>query len=126
MPLRIVPYYAALLALLFVTLAYRVISARRTERVAIGTGQSRVLERRMRVHANFAEYVPFALLLLAMAELRGANPLPLNLLCGVLVIGRVVHAWGVSRDPEDTRFRVAGMAATFAVLAGAAIVIALT
>ena len=79
----------------------------------------------MRVHANFAEYVPFALLLLAMAEARGAWA-PLLHTAGVgLVAGRVAHAWGVSRTPEDFRFRVAGMVATLTVIGcGAALILA--
>lgn len=124
--LRIVPWYAALLALLFVVLAVRVIGSRRSERITIGAGRSAALERRIRVHANFAEYVPFTLLLLSMAELRGASPVLLHLLCLVLLAGRLSHAWGVSQDPEDFRFRTAGMGSTFAVLVGGATLIAAT
>jgi uncharacterized membrane protein YecN with MAPEG domain len=121
----IVPYYAALLALLFVFLSVRVVAARREHRVSIGMGGQHALERRVRVHANFAEYVPFALLLLGMAELRGAPAPVLHVLCLVLLFGRAAHAWGVSRPDEDFRFRVAGMVATFASIAGAALAIIL-
>ncbi len=76
----------------------------------------------MRVHANLAEYVPFALLL-AMEELRGVWPPVLHGLCLLLVAGRCSHAWKVSHTPEVFRFRLAGMSATFAVLIGAALAI---
>lgn len=124
--LRIVPLYASVLALMFVGLSIRVIGARRAEKVVLGVGQSLALERRVRAHANFAEYAPFALLLLSMAELRGARPFTLHALGLVLIAGRAAHAWGISRLQEDYRFRVAGMAATFAVLIGSALSILLT
>ena len=95
--LRIVPCYAAALALLYVYLSFRVIQVRRSAKQAIGNGGVADLERRARVHANFAEYVPFALVLLAMAELRGAWAPLLYGLCLLLVAGRCTHAWGVGR-----------------------------
>lgn len=125
MRLVIVPHYAAVLALLFVLLSVNVIKARRQHGVAIGTAGNSGLERPVRVQANFAEYAPFALLLLAMAEIRGAPALVLHLLCACLLLGRVAHAWGVSRPDEDLRFRVAGMGATFTAIAGAALALLL-
>jgi len=113
MSLAIVPVYAAILGLLFVALSLAVINQRRAGRVAIGVSGDSELERRVRVHGNFAEYTPLALLLLAMAEWRGAPALLLHLLCLMLVIGRATHAWGVSHADEDFRFRTAGMIATF-------------
>ena len=124
--LHIVPYYAATLALLYVWLSFRVIQVRRRAKQAIGSGGVPGLERRMHVHANFAEYAPFALVLLTMAELRGAWGPSLHGLCLLLVAGRCAQAWGGSRTPEDFRFRVGGMMATFAVLICAALLILVT
>ncbi len=89
--------------------------------MTIGTGGIAELERSIRVHANFAEYVPFALLLLAMAELRGLPAPVLHLLCGCLVVGRLLHAWSVSQPREDTRIRVSGMVLTHTALIGSAL-----
>ncbi len=58
--MAITAFYAALLALLFVFLSVRVIGWRRVKRVELGHGDDSQLLRRMRVHANFAEYVPFS------------------------------------------------------------------
>jgi len=69
--------------------------------------------RAVRVHSNFAEYVPFALLLLYFVETSGASPVVIHGLC--LLIGRLSHAFGVSRDNEQFQYRVAGMALTFTV-----------
>ena len=114
--MRIIPVYAALLAFLFVYLSVRVIKARRGAKVAIGSNGNPALERAMRVQANFAEYVPFALLLLMMLELKSLMPLILHGLAIALLVGRCAHAYGVSNEPEDFRFRVTGMATTFTVI----------
>lgn len=112
----IVPFYAALLILLFVALSLRVIRFRRRTGVPIGHGGQAVLERSARVHANFAEYVPAALILLGFVEAQGWPSLAIHVLCLALLAGRLSHAFGVAREPENFRFRVTGMALTFTVL----------
>ena len=119
--LIVTPVYAALLALLFLYLSFRVINRRKVVRVALGHDGDSDLARRVRVHANFAEYVPFSLLLLALCELQGA---PFELLHGygaVLLAGRLSHAYGVSQSAENLKFRMAGMIATFGVMAATAL-----
>lgn len=111
--------YASLLVPLFLLLASRVIRARRGARV--GDGGDAVLMRRMRVHANFAEYVPFALLLLALAESLGTNVLVLHGLGIVLLAGRIAHAFGMSQPAEMFAFRVAGIVTTFGMMGVAAL-----
>jgi len=117
----IVPFYASLLAALYIFLSVRVIRMRRQEHVGIGDGNNRRLQRAIRVHANFAEYVPLALLLTVFVELQQLSPLLIHLLCLALVIGRVVHAYGVSQEKEDHRLRVAGIALTFGTIAVSAL-----
>jgi uncharacterized membrane protein YecN with MAPEG domain len=114
-------FYAALLAALFLVLSVRVIGWRREMRVEIGDGGERELLRRMRVHANFAEYVPYALLLMALSESM-TPPRPLLHLVGVvLVIGRLLHAYGLGQTPQILRYRVLGMTLTFAAIGIAAL-----
>lgn len=115
--MTITPVYGALLGLLFIALSVRVIRLRRTRKVAIGAEGDPVIERAMRVHANFAEYAPFALLLIAMLELKGVAGLWIHILGASLLAGRALHAYGVSRPDEDFRFRVAGMSLTFGAIA---------
>lgn len=117
----ITAFYAALLAPLYLLLASRVIGARRGARVAVGDGGNALLMRRMRVHANFAEYVPFALLLMALAESLGTRIWVLHTLGLVLLCGRLVHAFGMSQAEEKFGFRVAGVVTTFSMMAFAAI-----
>jgi uncharacterized membrane protein YecN with MAPEG domain len=71
------------------------------------------LQRAIRVHANFSEYVPLALILVTFAEIQHFPPPVIHALCLMLITGRMSHAYGVSQQKEDFRFRVAGMALTF-------------
>ena len=105
--------YAALLGLLLVALSVRTLRLRRSLRIAVGDAGNATMLRAMRVHSNFAEYVPFALLLIYLSEALGANKLLAHALCIALLVGRLSHAYGVSQLKEDYRFRVAGMALTF-------------
>ena len=116
MLLTVVPLFSAFFAVLFVLLSFKVIRARRRHKVGLGTGRNKSVERAMRVHANFAEYVPFSLLLIALLELNKANSLLLIGLCSVLLIGRLVHAYGVSMENERFAYRVSGMLMTFAAI----------
>ncbi len=113
--------HAALLGLLFVALSLRVIRIRRDERVALGDDGNPRLQRAIRVHANFAEYTPLALLLISLVELTGGSVWVVHGFGLTLVFGRGLHAWGVSRTPEILHFRVAGMMLTFAAIGGASL-----
>jgi uncharacterized membrane protein YecN with MAPEG domain len=114
--------YAALLALLFMVLSVRVIGFRRVVRIGLGDGGDTALLRRVRVHANFAEYVPFCLVLIGLAESLKAPALILHALGALLLAARLSHAYGVSRQPETFLFRVAGMVGTLTVIGVAAAV----
>jgi uncharacterized membrane protein YecN with MAPEG domain len=117
--LPVTALYAGLLGFYFVWLSTRVIKARRTYRLALGTSH-RLVERAARAHGNFAEYVPFALLLLALCEINGLPDWALHVLGVVLVAGRVLHATGIAREPEEFKWRVAGMSLTFTMIGVAA------
>jgi len=74
--LPITSVYAGLLALLFLALSWRVVTFRRGNRVSLGDGDSKDLRQRSRMHANFAEYTPIGLILLACVEFGGACSWP--------------------------------------------------
>jgi uncharacterized membrane protein YecN with MAPEG domain len=118
--ISVTPLYAAILGLLFLVLSIRVIAARRASGVAIGVGGQAELERRARVHANFAEYVPLSLILMLMVEVVGYSLWMSHTLGAALVVGRVVHAFGVSQQEENFIFRVTGMAITLTIIGTAA------
>lgn len=114
--MHIVPLYAALLAILFVALSIRTLGLRRSLGIGIGDAGNERMLRAMRVHSNFAEYVPLSLILLSFVEEQGAYPIVLHALGLCLLIGRLSHAFGVSQKNENYRFRIVGMALTFTTL----------
>jgi uncharacterized protein len=116
----IVPFYAALLGLIFIFLSARVVAARRLFRVRLGSGGQELLERRIRVQGNFAEYVPITIILLTFLELYGGAKWLIHVLCIALILGRCLHAYCVSRIDEDIRHRRSAMVLTFSALAIAA------
>ena len=115
----ITPLYASLLALLFLALSVRTLRLRKSLKIAIGDAGNPVLLRAMRVHSNFAEYVPLCLFLVFLVEINEANALIVHGLGSCLLLGRLSHAFGVSQARENYVFRVFGMVMTFAVLVGA-------
>jgi uncharacterized membrane protein YecN with MAPEG domain len=121
--MSVTPAYAAVFALVFVALSVRTLRLRHRLKIAIGHGDQAVLERAARAHANFAEYVPLTLILVFFLESMTGRPVWIHALCLTLLVGRVVHAYGVSQVREDYRFRVTGMALTFTTLVSSAIAI---
>lgn len=105
----ITAFYAGLLGLLLIVLSLRVAFARLGRRIPLGSGEDRDLERRMRAHGNFSEYAAFALLQLALLETLGTAPLLLHLNGAVFTVGRVLHAWGLSRRSGASPGRMAGI-----------------
>lgn len=61
-----------------------------------------------------------ALLLIFLVESSAARPLLVHALGAALLVARLAHAFGVSREPEDFRFRVFGMVLTFTVILASA------
>ncbi len=112
----ITAFYAGLLALWFVFLSFRVVSVRRGARVGIGTGDNKDLALRVRVHGNFAEYVPLALLLMLLLEANTALVWLLHGAGAALFIGRVAHFLGLGRSAGSSWGRVTGTALTWAVI----------
>ncbi|MDP2714364.1 MAPEG family protein [Rheinheimera sp.] len=108
--------YAALLGLMFIALSIKVIAKRRQFQIGIGSKGEMALQRAVRVHGNFAEYVPFALLLMFLAEYSGLAPLYLHILGIALLLGRLSHAWGVRQLKEPLKYRMVGMLLTFGVI----------
>ena len=104
---------AAVLAIIFIKLSFNVISLRRKNKVGLGNGGHEDLERAIRAQGNFAEYVPFGIILIACLELNRA-PWWLVLIPGIfLIIGRLIHARGINAPPPDFSLRVLGMKFTF-------------
>lgn len=109
-------FFASLLTLMYVYLSIRIIGIRRGKKISIGSGADKQLERAIRVHSNFAEYAPLSLFLILMLEIQSVNNVVVIFLGLLLLIGRCIHAYGVSQQDEDFRLRVYGMILTFMTL----------
>ena len=106
----------AVLTIILIKLSFAVIRLRRKNKVSLGSGGHEDLERAIRAQGNFAEYVPFGIILIACLELNGA-PWWLVAVPGItLIIGRLIHAVGISAPPPDFSKRVLGMKFTFVTL----------
>lgn len=116
MPLTVTPLYAGALALLLVFLSFRVIFYRWSSKISLGDDDDKALRKRIRTQANCAEYAPFGVLLLLLAELQGAPVWALHLLGLTLLAGRLLHAVGFGSTPQILPLRQAGMVLTFTML----------
>lgn len=114
--LSITGLYTSLLALLFVGLAMNIIRLRLQFKTGIGDGGHQALAKAIRVHGNFAEFIPLALLMLGIYEVNGANPIALHLLGATLFIGRILHAIGLSKTTGLSKQRQIGMVSLFIVI----------
>ncbi len=116
MMLPVTSLYAGLLALLVLALTINVIRLRRAHRVGIGDGGNHQLSRAIRVHANAVENIPLVLLLLAVAEFNTSPQWLLHVAGLSLLLGRLLHAWGLLSSAGTSAGRVIGMLLTWVAL----------
>lgn len=112
----ITAFYAAPIGLLAIGLALRVVLLRRRYQVGVGSGGEPELMRAVRAHGNLLEYTPLALLLLLLLESGGARDVLLHGIGSALLIGRLLHAWGLSRESGISFGRFYGTALTWAAM----------
>lgn len=118
---RISAIFIALHVLLLLTLAYRVVAMRRTHKLGLGDGAIEHVQQRIRVHANATEYVPVALLELLALELLGVPALWLYIAGGTLLVGRLLHAMGLSASAGYSKGRFYGTLLTWLAMLAMAI-----
>lgn len=112
--------YIAVLVLLGIALAFRVIGARRSQKIGLGDGEDSELRRRIRAHGNFSEYAPLIGLVLIALPFVGAREWLVHLVGASAVTGRILHAIGLSKTGGVSFGRLAGMLLTLgALIAGA-------
>jgi uncharacterized membrane protein YecN with MAPEG domain len=124
---------AGFLAILYVVLSVRVVLARWNSKVSIGEGTTEAvafgkeneeispLRAAIRSHANFAEYVPIALILLAGIEAAGASHALCLILAIMLIAARIAHPIGMARKAPNP-FRGGGLALTLLMIGIAGLV----
>ena len=112
--LPVTSLYAAIFGLLLIPITYAVGLRRMKTRTSFLDGGDEILLRRMRSHGNFVEYVPFALVLIGLAELNGAPTAYVHGMGALLLLSRVVHYVVINFKPIVS-IRVMSMLGTTAV-----------
>jgi uncharacterized protein len=113
--------FTGVLTLMFIKLSFNVIALRKKHKVSLGHGCIDDLDRAIRTHGNFSEYVPLGLVLMGALEINGAPMLLVVVLGALLVIGRYLHAKGTHEAPPVFTNRVKGMQFTFFALGALAL-----
>ena len=109
-------------ALLNIWLARRVGQMRLAHKVSIGDAGNEALIARMRAQANFVEYTPFVLILIALIELAEGSTLWLWIVGVAYILGRIAHGFGMDRPRSDPlRLRTVGIIVTALILFGLAL-----
>jgi uncharacterized protein len=93
--------------------------------ISLNDGSNPALTVAVRRHANWAEHVPFALLLMGLLELNGGSPMLLHGLGIALVIGRIAHPFGLRTEKVNVPQRIVGAALTgvATIVAGIALIV---
>jgi uncharacterized membrane protein YecN with MAPEG domain len=109
--------YAAVLGLLGAILTINVIVNRARHNVLQGDGGLPALTQAIRAHCNFAEQVPMALILVGLVEAFAYRSMIVHGLGVVLLIGRLLSAWGLATTMTLSFGRQAGATLTIIVVA---------
>ena len=113
--------YAGLLGLMSIGIAVAVGRVRGATGISIGDGGNIEVTAAMRRHANFIEFVPLSLILIALLELNGVSGTAVHALGAGLVVARLCHALGYSSDESGSVLRPIGAVGSTLVLAIASI-----
>jgi uncharacterized protein len=112
--MKITLLYAGMLAIWFLVLSMRVVTGRTgAGKPSLGDGGDPMLLRRIRGHANFAEFVPMILILMGLLELDGLPKWEVHALGAALLIGRLLHGYALSFTQKFFFGRSAGASLTF-------------
>lgn len=116
MKLPVTGLYASLLGVIYLVLAMHVSGVRMKFKASLGVDASPELLEAVRRHGNFAEWVPFALLLMALCELNGLQGIFLHTAGTALVVARILHPFGVKHNVVPHPLRFVGASTTFLVV----------
>jgi len=112
----VTPLFAAIFGLMYLFLSFTVIKHRTRQQISIGSGDNEELKTAIRIHGNFAEYVPLCLILLFLLENLTLSSNLAFWLGSLLLLSRAFHIVGMNGGKPRFFFRVAGMLGTFAVI----------
>ncbi len=99
--------------ILLLVLSLLVVRQRRRHKVALGDGGVPELAQAIRAFGNATEYVPAALIGIAVLAMVEAPPLAVHLTGFLLFTGRVLHGFGLSRSGGTSFARAIGVTMTW-------------
>jgi uncharacterized protein len=102
-------------ALINAWLAMRIGRVRVAEQVMLGDGGNERVLGLMRAHANFNEFAPIVLILIALIEFAQGTSLWLWIVAVVFLVGRILHGLGMDGLPKG---RLIGAIVTILVTLG--------
>ena len=108
MVFSVTPIYALTVAVIWLTLWFRVTALRSAMGQSIGDGSDPQLLLRIRQHGNCADWAALVLILMILAEGMGAPALYLHISGGLLVIGRIAHPFGLKVENAGHPLRYVG------------------
>jgi len=105
--------WAGLLLILMVILSMMVVRKRRGLRIGAGDGGDETMVRAVRVFGNAAEYVPAGIAALVLLVVLQGSFYVIHLVGALLLIGRILHALGLSGSTGVSFGRFTGMVLTY-------------
>ena len=112
----VITFYAGLLGLFYVFLSLNVVRGRFKNRISLGDSGNEDMLKRIRIHGNFMEYTPIALILIFFAEWQGAPAILIHILGTALFLGRLMHPVGILLKDGASIGRTGGMILTLSVI----------
>ena len=100
--------YALPLAAIYLVLFFRVSAVRSQIGISFGDNGNILLLQRVRQHGNFVEWGPFVLILMMLAEGIGAPALYIHISGALLLVGRIVHPFGLTAENAAHPLRIIG------------------
>ncbi|WP_303760152.1 MAPEG family protein [Alcanivorax jadensis] len=120
--LPITALYAALSGFLIIALAANVVRFRLSKHVSLGDGGHKDGNRAIRAHGNTIEYIPLALILMALLEINGGGSTALHIYGILLVGGRIIYSYGMLIPRSSANLaRQLGVVTSWLVILGAGI-----
>ena len=113
--------YAGLLGLIALALALTAGKTRAAQKVSVGDGGNAEVNLAMRRHANFVEWVPMILIIVALLELNGIADKYIHAFGIILVVTRIAHAIGLKNNVPAGPLRIIGALGSVLTLAVASI-----
>ncbi|MEH6561237.1 MAG: MAPEG family protein [Marinobacter sp.] len=116
--------FAAVLGILLLVLSAHVVKFRLKYNKGMGVTDNPDFEAAVRAHGNLVEYAPIGLIMLGIAELNGVASGFVYWAGMALVVGRLLHAWGMINGRGNThKARVLGVVLTWLAILAAAIML---